>query len=105
SDVPAQQPRDVANEKSVRPDSGTTAGVKQSPAGQLADAGELAWKKRWTEFLQKLTEHTRGKSRYSQGLGRTLQASLGLGAEPNLTAAFVGAAYSKRLNYWGVERQ
>ncbi len=75
------------------------------PAERLAGDDEKVWEQRWTNSLQKLAEHTKENPNHPAGLGRAVQRALLLDAEPNATARFVGAAYSKRLNYWGVQQQ
>ena len=77
----------------------------QALADDFTAGEEQIWQQRWTNSLQKLAEHTKDHPKYPPGVGRTVRIGLHLAAEPNLTARFVGAAYSKRLNYWGVQRQ
>jgi tetratricopeptide (TPR) repeat protein len=104
-DDSVQPRRDKTNENVETSDSGATASIDQLPANQFVDEGERAWQQRWTEFLEKLTEYTKGDPRHSLGFGTALRAGLRLAPESNLTSTFVGAAYSKRLNCWGVKMQ
>ena len=55
--------------------------------------------------LQKMAEQTKEKPKYPPGMGRALRVALHLASKPNPTTSFIGAAYSKRLNYWGVQQQ
>ena len=83
--------------------------MKVSGSRALADepAGddEHVWQERWTDFLQKMAEQTKEKPKYPPGMGRALRVALHLASKPNPTTSFIGAAYSKRLNYWGVQQQ
>jgi tetratricopeptide (TPR) repeat protein len=63
------------------------------------------WNERWTRSLQFLVSNTKQKPGYSEGAARKLLARLCLARESNRTLSFVGAGYSKRLNYWGVQLQ
>jgi tetratricopeptide (TPR) repeat protein len=68
----------------------------------LAVTNEQLWQTRWNQTLQTLAEHTRTNPNHA---ARGSAAFLLLAAEPNITATFLGAAYSKSLDYWGVALQ
>src|SRR6267142_4991665 len=60
---------------------------------------EMVWQQRWTNHLQALAAYFKAYSRHSPEWLRFLQA------EPNATASFLAATYSKSLNNWGVQSQ
>jgi tetratricopeptide (TPR) repeat protein len=67
----------------------------------LRPDSELAWQQRWTNHLQSLAAHTKTQPKYTQW-ARPLLSTLRLQNEPNATASFLGAIYSKSLNNWAV---
>jgi tetratricopeptide (TPR) repeat protein len=79
------------------------AGQKLDP--KRAETNEQYWRRQWTNSLQELASQT------GEGAGRAprwaawLFQALYLRPEPNRTAAYLGAVYSKWLNYWGVQMQ
>ena len=79
-------------------------------AGQALDrraaaANEQYWQQLWAGSLLVLAELTNRKANDPrQSLG-PLAARLSLVAEQNPTAAFLGGAYAKSLNDWGVQMQ
>jgi len=60
---------------------------------------EMVWQQRWTNHLQALAAYFKAYSRHSPEWLRFLQT------EPNATASFLAATYSKSLNNWGVQSQ
>ena len=66
---------------------------------------ETLWQQRWTNHLQSLAAHTKTQPKYSPQWARPLLGALRLQTEPNVTASFLGAIYSKSLNSWGVQSQ
>ena len=71
---------------------------------QSDSANEQAWQRRWSTHLQSLAEYTKAQPHSPQWL-RPLLSALRLQTEPNATASFLGAIYSKSLNNWGVQSQ
>jgi len=80
------------------------ASVPVTSAGDTAKNEQL-WQERWTNRLQNLPERTRMNRIYTPGLAHRLRTRSYLALEPNATALFIGRAYSKRLNDWGVRMQ
>jgi tetratricopeptide (TPR) repeat protein len=105
ADDTTQLPRGAPTVKVAQPGTDATVAGSQALAGQLADRAEQVWQHRWTELLEKVAETTRNNARFPPGPGRALRVGLRLASEPNRTATFIGAAYSRRLNDWGVRRQ
>jgi tetratricopeptide (TPR) repeat protein len=66
---------------------------------------EMLWQQRWTNHLQSLAAHTKTQPKYSPQWARPLLGALRLQTEPNPTASFLGAIYSKSLDSWGVQSQ
>jgi len=60
---------------------------------------EMVWQQRWTNHVQALASYIKAYSRHSPQWLRFLQT------EPNATASFLAATYSKSLNNWGVQSQ
>jgi tetratricopeptide (TPR) repeat protein len=60
--------------------------------------GEPLWQQRWANHVQSLAAHTKTQPKYSPQWARPLLSTLRLQTEPNATAAFLGAIYSKSLN-------
>jgi tetratricopeptide (TPR) repeat protein len=58
---------------------------------------EFAWQQRWTNHVQELAAYFKAYSRHSP--------QWKLQSEPNATASFLAATYSKSLNNWGVQLQ
>jgi Tetratricopeptide repeat len=67
----------------------------------LATNDEL-WRKRWTQGLSVLAGQTREAPRRVAGWTGWWLSRLRLEPEENLTGTFLGTAYSKSLDYWGV---
>jgi tetratricopeptide (TPR) repeat protein len=66
---------------------------------------EQIWQRRWTNGLEILAGHITGTPEPLSPWIRAMQETLRLRREPNGTAAYLGAVYSKALNCWGVEMQ
>jgi tetratricopeptide (TPR) repeat protein len=80
-------------------------GVGRTLDGGIVATNEQIWQQRWTNTLQILAEQTKEKPPYGPSWASALLRALRLGREPNLTAGVLGAAYSKSLDYWGVQMQ
>ncbi len=79
-----------------------------APASVPASLGSVStneqfWQNCWSQDLKRLAEQTKEQRKYPPGITHFLRTSLFLATERNATLAFVGAAYSKRLNDWGVQ--
>jgi len=82
----------------------------ENAAGEkLADGivatNEQIWQQRWTNHLETLAGQIRDLSGPGPVWAAPWLRDLLLTTEKNVTASFLGAAYSKDLNYWGVELQ
>jgi len=71
----------------------------------MAAANELVWQERWTNKLEALAARTKQTPHYQRSWARPLFVALRLADDDNVTSSFLGAAYSKSLNYWGVQEQ
>jgi len=91
-----QNGRENGAEKIVRP---------QTLAAEIVNANEEIWNKRWPKNLQILSTRTKEKPKYSNGIARPILSRLYLARHSNLTTSFIGLAYSKRLNNWGVQTE
>jgi tetratricopeptide (TPR) repeat protein len=72
---------------------------------RAAAANEQYWEALWAGSLRVLTNLTNPKADDSRLVVGQLAARLSLVAEQNPTAAFLGGAYAKSLNDWGVRMQ
>jgi tetratricopeptide (TPR) repeat protein len=83
------------------------AGDSPGPAldSRAAAANEQYWEELWAGPLRTLAELINRKADDPKQLAGRLAARLSLVAEPNPTAVFLGGAYAKSLNYWGVQMQ
>ena len=79
--------------------------VAQTLDERIVAANEQIWQQRWTNSLKRLAEHTRERTGYAPPWANVMLILLQLRPERNVTASILGAAYSKMLNYWGVEMQ
>jgi tetratricopeptide (TPR) repeat protein len=80
-------------------------GIGQKLDPEIAVTNELYWQQQWTASLQALARQTgEGAGKPPEWAARSF-AALHLVPEPNRTAAYLGAAYAKWLNYWGVQMQ
>jgi len=84
------------------------------PAGRdepppLADAilatNELIWQRRWDKSLSQLANQIASNRRAATARASPAWRWLRLSDRLNVTAADLGGAYSKSLNYWGVQLQ
>jgi tetratricopeptide (TPR) repeat protein len=80
---------------------GETAG--QPVDSRIAGAGEQYWHEQWADSLQALARQADRMRAFAPQLANQLAARLYLKAEPNRTLLFLGAAYAKSLDYWGVQ--
>jgi tetratricopeptide (TPR) repeat protein len=71
----------------------------------LRPENETLWQRRWSTHAQSLADYTKAQPRYSPQWLRPLLSTLRLQAEPNATAFYLSAIYSKSLNNWGVQSQ
>jgi len=74
-------------------------------SSRVISTNEQSWQSSWSQNLHRLAEQTKEQRKYPPGIARALRTRLFLAAERNPTLSFVGAAYSKRLNDWGVQTQ
>jgi tetratricopeptide (TPR) repeat protein len=65
----------------------------------VESANELLWQQRWTSHMHELAAYFKAYTSHSPQRIRTSPI------EPNATASFLGATYSKTLNNWGVQLQ
>jgi tetratricopeptide (TPR) repeat protein len=72
---------------------------------QRLDQNELVWKERWSSSLRDLAARSRGAAQPGPDWARGLRAVLRLVPEQNLTASLLASAYSKSLDYRGVQLQ
>ena len=83
--------------------------ARQAPGQPLdsrtAAAGEQYWQEQWGRTLQTLARQNSRQPGAPPPVSVQLAARLHLAAEPNRTASFLGAAYAKTLNDWGVQMQ
>jgi tetratricopeptide (TPR) repeat protein len=66
---------------------------------------ELLWQQRWADHAQSLAAYTKIQPNHNPHWLHSLLSTLRLPTEPNATASFLGAIYSKALNTWGVQSQ
>ena len=82
------------------------------PTGEMAEtslgdrvfaANEQIWQQRWTNHLERLTTQFAEVRQSAARWSRPPFKSLRLATRQNPTVSYLGAAYSKSLNYWGVQ--
>jgi tetratricopeptide (TPR) repeat protein len=78
---------------------------EQPPDDRVMVQNEQLWQQRWTNGLQALAEHTRERPQYGPPWAYALRKRLRLAVEQDPTAAFLGTAYAKSLDYCGVQAQ
>jgi tetratricopeptide (TPR) repeat protein len=66
---------------------------------------EIIWQQRWANHLQSFASQTKAQPNSTPQRPQPLLSALRLQNEPNPTAAFLAAIYSKSLNNWGVQSQ
>ena len=84
---------------------GTNGVVRPILDDQLATANERFWQECWTGRLQALARQAGPSIADSPHRLGQIARALGLTPERNFTAAFLGAAYSRGLDDWGVRLQ
>jgi tetratricopeptide (TPR) repeat protein len=72
---------------------------------RIAAAAERYWQELWGSTLQTLAKQAGRKPADAPQPANQLTARLQLTVEPNRTALFLGAAYVKSVNDWGVQMQ
>jgi tetratricopeptide (TPR) repeat protein len=77
----------------------------QTLDSRIAAASEQYWQERWGNTLRALADQTSREADAAPRAAGQLAARLHLTAEPNHTVSFLGAAYSRSLNHWGVQMQ
>jgi tetratricopeptide (TPR) repeat protein len=77
----------------------------QTLDSRTAAANEQYWQELWIGTLQALAGLVNPKPGYAPQLAGLLAARLQLTPQQNPTASFLSAAYSKSLDYWGVQMQ
>lgn len=79
--------------------------IGEKLADGIVATNEQIWQQRWTNQLETLAGQIRDLPGPRPSWAASLSGDLRLTTEKNVTASFLGAAYSKDLNYWGVELQ
>jgi tetratricopeptide (TPR) repeat protein len=72
---------------------------------RTAATNEQYWEQRWSASLQALARQTGERGCQPPPWAMRLFDALYLRSEQNRTASYLGAAYAKSLNYWGVQMQ
>jgi tetratricopeptide (TPR) repeat protein len=79
--------------------------VGQKLADAVVATNELIWQQRWTNGLMDLARQTKERPRSILEWAGPALRFLRLQTQQNPTAMGIGYAYSKSLDYWGVEMQ
>ena len=79
--------------------------ISSSLPPKFISANEQQWQNSWSESLQALAVQTKEQRKFPPGFARALRQRLFLATERNATLSFAGAAWSRRINEWGVQMQ
>jgi tetratricopeptide (TPR) repeat protein len=94
------EPCGTAHRLVPRP-AGEKAGI--TLADRIVTANEQIWQQRWTNALAPLAAQFAADRMAADRWSRKAWKWLRLSSRPNPTATILGAAWSKSLNYWGVQ--
>jgi Flp pilus assembly protein TadD len=86
----------------LRPDEQVSTPALADP---VIAANEYIWQERWTNNLFQLALRTKETLQPASRPRRSSASWLGLGIERSAATPLLGSAYSKSLNYWGVQMQ
>ncbi len=79
--------------------------LTEALADGVVATNEQIWQQRWTNSPRTLAGQTQKKPGFATHWTSAVSDILQLSTAGNSTASFLGAVYSKSLNYWGVEMQ